>query len=181
MSTQKQSQGLLMVHTGEGKGKTTAAIGMLVRSLGHGHKCAVVQFIKGPQPTAETLLAGFAESLGGSLAWDRCGEGFTWRSKDHTRDRELAAQGWSRVREHLADPELRFLLLDELNIVLNYHFLDTDTVLAELQARQPQLHVVVTGRGAPESLMEAADLVTEMKEHKHPFRAGIKAQAGLEF
>ena len=181
MSPKPESRGLLLVHTGDGKGKTTAALGMLVRSLGHGHKCAVVQFIKGSQPTSETLLAGVASSLGGQLSWERCGEGFTWRNADKTRDLELAQEGWAKVLPLLADPELRFLMLDELNIVLKHGFLDTAQVLADLQARQPGLHVVLTGRGAPEAILLAADLVTEMREHKHPYRSGIKAQAGLEF
>ena len=174
-------KGLLMVHTGSGKGKTTAAMGMLVRSLGHGHPCAVVQFIKGPQPTGEQTLERLAQSTGGRLAWDRCGEGFTWNTQDRERDAAHAREGWTIVRGHLADPELRFLLLDELNIVLRHGFLDTARVLAELQARPRDLHVVITGRGAPEALLEAADLVTEMRDLKHPFRAGIKAQAGIEF
>jgi len=181
MGAHRDSKGLLIVHTGNGKGKTTAALGMLVRSLGHAHKCAVVQFIKGSQPTSETLLAKVASSLGGSLTWERCGEGFTWRNADKTRDLELAQQGWEKVKALLADPELRFLMLDELNIVLQHRFLDTETVLADLLARQPKLHVVLTGRGAPEAILQAADLVTEMKEHKHPFQAGIQAQAGIEF
>lgn len=174
-------KGLLMVHTGHGKGKSTAAMGMLVRALGHGYKCAVVQFIKGEQPTAEVVLTQVAEAMGGSCTWDRCGEGFTWNTQNRERDRAHAAEGWAIVRQKLADPELRFLLLDELNIVLGYGFLDTKSVLAELAARHPDLHVVLTGRGAPEALVDAADLVTEMKEIKHPFKAGIKAQAGIEF
>jgi len=176
-----QEKGLLMVHTGSGKGKSTAALGMLVRSLGHGYKCAVVQFIKGEQATAEVVLEGVARAMGGSLTWDRCGQGFTWDTQDHASDIAHAQEGWETVRRHLADPALRFLMLDELNIVLRHGFLDTAQVLAELQARGPHLHVVLTGRGAPEALMEAADLVTEMKEIKHPFKAGIKAQAGIEF
>ncbi len=176
-----EEKGLLMVHTGNGKGKTTAAMGMLVRSLGHGHPCAVVQFIKGPQPSAETTLERLARLTGGRLRWDRCGEGFTWTTQDRQRDAARAREGWAIVRAHLADPELRFLLLDELNVVLRHGFLDTAEVLAELQARRRELHVVITGRGAPEALLEAADLVTEMRDVKHPFRAGIKAQAGIEF
>jgi cob(I)alamin adenosyltransferase len=176
-----RAKGLLMVHTGNGKGKSTAALGMLVRSLGHGFKCAVVQFIKGEQPTAEVVLGNVAAAMGGSLAWDRCGQGFTWETQDRDADIAHAREGWALVRRHLADPELRFLLLDELNIVLSHGFLDTAEVLADLQARHQELHVVLTGRGAPEALLEAADLVTEMKELKHPFKAGVKAQAGIEF
>lgn len=176
-----QEKGLLMLHTGNGKGKSTAALGMLVRSLGHGYRCAVVQFIKGEQATAEVVLEQVAEAMGGSLTWDRCGQGFTWNTQDREADIAHAKEGWEIVRRHLVDPDLRFLLLDELNIVLRHGFLDTAEVLAELQARRPDLHVVLTGRGAPEVLLEAADLVTEMKELKHPFQAGIKAQAGIEF
>jgi cob(I)alamin adenosyltransferase len=176
-----REQGLLMVHTGAGKGKSTAALGMLVRSLGHGFKCAVVQFIKGEQATAEVMLERVARDMGGALTWDRCGQGFTWNTQDREADIRHARAGWELVRRHLADPDLRFLLLDELNIVLGHGFLDTEEVLDELRGRQPWLHVVVTGRGAPKAVIEAADLVTEMKEIKHPFQAGIKAQAGIEF
>jgi cob(I)alamin adenosyltransferase len=176
-----QEKGLLMVHTGNGKGKSTAALGMLVRSLGHGHRCAVVQFIKGEQATAEVVLARVAEAMGGTLAWDRCGQGFTWDTQNLEADIAHAREGWEIVRHHLADPALGFLMLDELNIVLRHGFLDTAEVLRELQSRRPALHVVLTGRGASEALMEAADLVTEMKEVKHPFHAGIKAQPGIEY
>ena len=176
-----REKGLLIVHTGPGKGKSTAALGMLVRSLGHGYACAVVQFIKGEQATGEVVLQQVAQTMGGSLTWDRCGQGFTWNTQDHLADVAHAQEGWEIVRSHLANPSLRFLLLDELNIVLAQGFLDTSEVLNDLQARRPDLHVVLTGRGAPEALLEAADLVTEMKELKHPFKAGIKAQAGIEF
>jgi cob(I)alamin adenosyltransferase len=170
-----------MVHTGDGKGKTTAALGMLVRSLAHGHPCAVVQFIKGPRPTGELELERWAGLAGARLRWDRFGEGFTWTARDRQRDSALAREGWDLVRRHLAGRELRFLLLDELNIVLSHGFLDTAEVVGALQARHPDLHVVVTGRGAPEALIQAADLVTEMRELKHPFHAGVRAQAGIEF
>lgn len=176
-----REKGLLIVHTGNGKGKSTAALGMLVRSLGHGFPCAVVQFIKGDQTTAETRLTQVASALGGSLAWDRCGQGFTWKTQDLEGDCARAQAGWAIARRHLANPEMRFLLLDELAIVLRHGFLDTQEVLSELSARRPDLHVVITGRGAPEALLEAADLVTEMRDLKHPFRAGIKAQPGIEF
>ncbi|MDR3672370.1 MAG: cob(I)yrinic acid a,c-diamide adenosyltransferase [Holophaga sp.] len=176
-----REKGLLMVHTGNGKGKSTAALGMLVRCLGHGYPCAVVQFIKGEQATAEGVLENVAAAMGGSLSWDRCGQGFTWEIQDHAADVAHARAGWDLVRRHLADAGLRFLLLDELNIVLRHGLLDTAGVLADLQARKADLHVVLTGRGAPEALVDAADLVTEMKDIKHPFRAGIKAQAGIEF
>lgn len=176
-----EEKGLLMVHTGNGKGKSTAAMGMLVRSLGHGYTCAVVQFIKGEQATAEVVLAQVATAMGGTLTWDRCGQGFTWNTQDREADQAHAREGWEIAKRHLANPDLRFLLLDELNIVLRHGFLDTEEVLADLQARRPDVHVVLTGRGAPEALLEVADLVTEMKEIKHPFKAGIKAQPGIEF
>lgn len=178
MNDDPGSRGLLMVHTGSGKGKTTAALGMLVRALGHGFRCAVVQFLKGEHSTAEVILSRVS---GAALSWDRCGQGFTWKTRDREGDIRLAQEGWAVVRRHLADPELRFLLLDELNIVLRHGLLDTDQVLAELRARRPGLHVVITGRGAPEALLEAADLATEMRELKHPFQAGIQAQPGIEF
>lgn len=176
-----QEKGLLIVHTGNGKGKSTAAVGMLVRSLCHGYKCAVVQFIKGGQDTAETGLIDAAGAMGWRLSWDRCGEGFTWDNQDKAKDIAHAQEGWEIVARHLADPELRFLLLDELNIVLRHEFLDIGKVLAAIQARHPDMHVVITGRNAPDPVIEAADLVTEMREVKHPFRAGIKAQPGIEF
>jgi len=174
-------KGLLIVHTGNGKGKTTAAIGMLVRCLGYGFKCAVVQFIKGAQNTSETALLNAAKSMGGSLSWDRCGDGFTWDTQDRQKDIDHAREGWEIVVRHLEDEDLRFLFLDELNIVLRHEFLNIGEVLPVLQGRHPNLHVVITGRNAPHELIEAADLVTEMKEIKHPFKSGIKAQQGIEY
>lgn len=171
-------KGLLIVHTGNGKGKSSAALGMLIRSLGHGFKCAVVQFIKGEQATAETALVQAFPEL---LTWDRVGDGFTWDTQDRAGDIAACRRGWAIVRAHLADPDLKFLLLDELNIVLAYDYLPLDEVMADLLAKRADLHVVLTGRGAPQALIDAADLVTEMKELKHPFKAGIKAQPGIEF
>lgn len=176
-----KEKGLLIVHTGSGKGKSTAAIGMLVRSLGHGYKCAVVQFIKGSHDSAETHLFEAARAMGGSLSWERCGEGFTWNTQDYGRDMAHAKEGWEIVMRHLADPKLRFLFLDELNIILSHKLLDTREVISAIQARHPGMHVVLTGRGASEELINAADMVTEMREIKHPFKAGIKAQPGIEF
>ncbi len=173
-----REKGLLMVHTGNGKGKSSAALGMLIRSLGHGYRCAVVQFIKGERATAETALQQAFPSL---LQWDRVGEGFTWDTQDRASDIATCRAGWEIVRAHLADPTLKFLLLDELNIVLSYDYLPLEEVMSDLLAKREDLHVVVTGRGAPQPLMDAADLVTEMKEIKHPFKAGIKAQPGIEF
>jgi len=175
MAAARERKGLLIVHTGDGKGKTSAALGMLLRSLGHGHKCAVVQFIKGDRGSAETLLKSPL------LSWERVGEGFTWDTQSKERDTAKAREGWARVLQHLADPDLKFLLLDELNIVLAYHYLPAAEVVEALKAKRADLHVVVTGRGAPEELIELADLVTEMKEIKHPFTQGVQAQAGIEF
>ena len=175
MAAARERKGLLIVHTGDGKGKTTAALGMLLRALGHGFKCAVLQFIKGDRATAESLLASPL------LSWERVGEGFTWDTQSRERDMAKAREGWDRALVHLADPELKFLLLDELNIVLSYGYLPVEEVVEALQAKRDDLHVVVTGRGAPEALVAIADLVTEMKEIKHPFQSGIRAQPGIEF
>lgn len=175
ISAARESKGLLIVHTGDGKGKTTAALGMLLRALGHGFTCAVLQFIKGDRATAESLLASPL------LSWERVGEGFTWDTQDLARDRAKAREGWEKALARMADPDLKFLLLDELNIVLAYGYLPVDEVVQALKAKREDLHVVVTGRGAPEPLIAAADLVTEMKEVKHPFARGVRAQAGIEF
>lgn len=175
MAAARERKGLLIVHTGDGKGKTSAALGMLLRSLGHGFKCAVVQFIKGDRGSAETLLKSPL------LSWERVGEGFTWDTQSRERDTQKAREGWERVLQHLADPGLKFLLLDELNIVLAYHYLPVSEVAAALKTKRADLHVVVTGRGAPPELLELADLVTEMREIKHPFTQGVQAQAGIEF
>jgi cob(I)alamin adenosyltransferase len=175
MAAARRRKGLLIVHTGDGKGKTSAALGMLLRSLGHGFKCAVVQFIKGDRGSAEALLESPL------LQWDRVGEGFTWDTQSRERDTRCARAGWELVRRHLEDPELKFLLLDELNIVLGYDYLPLTEVIEALRNKPENLHVVVTGRGAPPALIEIADLVTEMKEIKHPFKQGIKAQRGIEF
>jgi cob(I)alamin adenosyltransferase len=175
VSAARESKGLLIVHTGDGKGKTTAALGMLLRALGHGFTCAVLQFIKGDRATAESLLASPL------LSWERVGEGFTWDTQDLARDKAKAREGWEKALARMADPDLKFLLLDELNIVLAYGYLPVDEVVGALKAKREDLHVVVTGRGAPEPLIAAADLVTEMKEIKHPFARGVRAQAGIEY
>lgn len=175
MAAARERKGLLIVHTGDGKGKTTAALGMLLRALGHGFKCAVLQFIKGDRATAESLLASPL------LSWERVGEGFTWDTQSRDRDMAKAREGWEKALVHMADPDLKFLLLDELNIVLSYGYLPVEEVVEALKAKREDLHVVVTGRGAPDALIAAADLVTEMKEIKHPFKAGVRAQAGIEF
>jgi cob(I)alamin adenosyltransferase len=171
----RDKRGLLIVHTGDGKGKTTAGFGMLTRQLAHGRTCAVVQFIKASNDAVERLLRGPL------LTWDHYGEGFTWDTQDKAADIACCRAGWARALEHFADPEMEFVMLDELNVVLQLGYLPVDEIVAALKARRPDLHVVVTGRGAPHELSAAADLVTEMRVIKHPFDAGVQAQAGIEF
>jgi cob(I)alamin adenosyltransferase len=171
-------KGLLIVHTGTGKGKSTAAFGLALRMLGRGHRVGVVQFIKGAWHSAERdALARFGEQL----VWHTMGEGFTWETQDRARDVAAAERAWGKACELLADPSLAMIVLDELNIALRYHYLDLAAVIAALTARRPSLHVVVTGRNAKPELIAAADLVTEMTLVKHHFAAGVKAQAGIEF
>jgi cob(I)alamin adenosyltransferase len=170
-------KGLLIVHTGPGKGKSTAAFGLALRMLGHGRRVAVVQFIKGAWSTGERTVL---ERFGDQVIWHSMGEGFTWETQDRARDVAACRRAWERARELLADPGLALLVLDELNIALRYEYLPLDEVLADLAARREGLHVVVTGRNAKPALIEAADLVTEMMAVKHHFAAGVKAQAGVE-
>lgn len=171
-------RGLLMVHTGAGKGKSTAAFGLALRMLGHGKRVGVVQFIKGAWDTGERRAL---ESLGGNLAWYSMGEGFTWETQDRDRDVAACVRAWERAQALLAEPDLALLVLDELNIALRYGYLPLPEVIATLRARPPALHVVVTGRNAKPELIEAADLVTEMKLVKHHFADGVAAQLGIEF
>ena len=171
-------KGLLLVHTGAGKGKSTAAFGLALRMLGRGHRVGVVQFIKGAWHTAERdALAKF----GDQVSWHTMGEGFTWETQDRTRDVAAAEQAWSKACALIADPSFALVILDELNIALRYDYLDLAAVVAALTARRPGLHVVVTGRNAKSELVAAADLVTEMTLVKHHFAAGVKAQPGIEF
>ena len=171
-------KGLLMVHTGTGKGKSTAAFGLVLRCLGHGFPVAIVQFVKGKWQTGErTALERFAELV----SIRSMGEGFTWETQDRARDITAARAAWAEAQAMMADPSYRLVLLDELNIVLRYDYLPVAEIVAVLSARRPDLHVVVTGRNAPDDLVAAADLVTEMTLVKHPFRDGVKAQAGIEF
>jgi len=171
-------KGLLIVHTGAGKGKSTAAFGLALRMLGRGHRVGVVQFIKGAWHTAERdALARF----GDQLIWHTMGEGFTWETQDRARDIAAAERAWSKARDLLADPSFGLVILDELNIALRYDYLNLDEVLGVLKGRRDGLHVVVTGRNAKPELLAAADLVTEMGLVKHHFAAGVKAQAGVEF
>jgi len=171
-------KGLLIVHTGPGKGKSTAAFGLMLRALGRGWKVGVVQFIKGAWETGERLAF---ERFGDQVVWRTMGEGFTWETQDRARDVAAAAAAWKAAEEMMADPSIRLLILDELNVALRYDYLPLAEVVAALRARRPDLHVVVTGRNAKPELIEAADLVTEMGALKHHFAAGVKAQAGIEF
>lgn len=171
-------KGLLVVHTGKGKGKSTAALGLLLRALGHGFPCGVVQFVKGGWETGERRAL---ERFSDLLSWHTMGAGFTWETQDRDRDIEAARAAWAKARELMADPDLKLLVLDELNIVLRYEYLPLAEIVAVLKNRPPGLHVVVTGRNAKPELVEAADLVTEMSPVKHHFAAGVKAQAGIEF
>ena len=171
-------KGLLIVNTGPGKGKSTAAFGLVLRALGHGWKVGVVQFIKGAWSTGErTALERFPDLV----SWHTMGEGFTWETQDRARDVAATTRAFDKAKELMADPEIRLIVLDELNIALRYDYLPLDEVVATLAARRPDLHVVVTGRNAKPELVAAADLVTEMGAVKHHFAAGVKAQAGIEF
>ena len=171
-------KGLLIVHTGPGKGKSTAAFGLVLRMLGHGRPVAVVQFIKGAWQTGErTALARF----GDLVSWHTMGEGFTWETQDRARDIAAARRAWAQVEAELRRPDLALLVLDELNVALRYDYLDVAAVVAALAARPAMLHVVVTGRNAKPELLATADLVTEMAASRHHFTAGVKAQAGIEF
>jgi cob(I)alamin adenosyltransferase len=171
-------KGLLIVMTGPGKGKSTAAFGLALRMLGHNRRVGVVQFIKGAWLTGER--AAFA-AFGDRVTWHTMGEGFTWETQDRARDIAAAERGWEKACTLLADPTLSLVILDELNIALRYAYLDPATVVSTLTARRPALHVVVTGRNAKPDLLAAADLVTEMGQTKHHFAAGVKAQEGIEF
>src|SRR4051812_17243603 len=171
-------KGLLIVHTGKGKGKSTAAFGMVMRAIGHGFRIGIVQFVKGKWQTGERAVL---ERFPDQVTIRTMGEGFTWETQDRQRDIAAARAAWDAARELLADPSCRLVLLDELNIVLRYDYLPVAEVLEGLRARPEGTHAIVTGRNAPAELIEAADLVTEMTMLKHPFRAGVKAQAGIEF
>jgi cob(I)alamin adenosyltransferase len=171
-------KGLLMVHTGPGKGKTTAALGMAVRMMGHGRKVGIVQFVKGAMTTGEKVIFDAFPDL---VEFKPMGEGFTWDTQDRARDIAVAREGWDEVRRMILDPSYAMVIADEINIVLRYDYLPLDEVLAGFAARPAMTHVVATGRNAPEALIAAADLVTEMGLVKHPFRGGVKAQAGVEF
>ena len=170
-------RGVLLVNTGNGKGKSSAAFGVLARALGHGMQVGVVQFIKGRSDTGEEAF--FRRQPG--VAWHVMGEGFTWDTQDRTRDVAAAEAAWGAARRLLADPAIGLVVLDELNIALKYRYLEVEQVLADLAARPPHQHVIVTGRAAPPELVAAADTVTDMSPVKHAFAAGVKAMPGVEF
>ena len=180
MATKTDEKGLIIVHTGKGKGKSSAAFGMIFRCIAHDMQCAVVQFIKGGMSTGERdmILAKFE----GICAFHTMGEGFTWETQDRDRDTEMAQAAWGKAKELIRDESNKMVLLDEINIALRYDYLDVGEVVKFLLEEKPEMtHVVLTGRNAKPELIEAADLVTEMELIKHPFRSGIKAQIGVEF
>jgi cob(I)alamin adenosyltransferase len=178
LATKTEERGLIILHTGTGKGKSTAAFGLVLRCLGHGMRVGIVQFVKGAWSTGErTVLARFPDLV----TMRAMGEGFTWETQDRARDIAAARAAWELAKTMIADPGYRLVLLDELNIVLRYDYLPVEDVVTALRSKPRDLHVVVTGRNAKPELIEIADLVTEMKLVKHPFRAGVKAQAGIEF
>ncbi|GLK67514.1 cob(I)yrinic acid a,c-diamide adenosyltransferase [Hansschlegelia plantiphila] len=178
VSERQSEKGLLIVHTGKGKGKSTAAFGMAMRAIAHGMKVGVVQFIKGPWESGERdLLRRFPDQV----EVHAMGEGFTWETQDRERDVKAAREAWEMSKRFIDDPDVKLVILDELNIVLRYDYLDLQEVLAALKNRPADCHVVVTGRNAKDEMIELADLVTEMTQVKHPFRDGVKAQAGIEF
>ena len=178
LATKTEERGLLIVHTGKGKGKTTAAVGLAARAIGHGMKVGIVQFVKGVWETGERRVL---EAFPDLCVMKSMGEGFTWETQDRRRDVAAAEQAWATAATMIADPSFRMVILDELNIVLRYGYLDLAAVLSTLRDKPRDLHVVITGRNAKDELIEAADLVTEMTMVRHPFRAGVKAQAGIEF
>ena len=178
VAARQVEKGLLIVHTGKGKGKSTAAFGMAMRAIAHGMKVGVVQFIKGPWESGERdLLRRFPEQV----EVHAMGEGFTWETQDRERDVRAAKEAWEMSKRFIADLDVKMVILDELNIVLRYDYLDLAEVLEALKNRPADCHVVVTGRNAKDELIEISDLVTEMTQVKHPFRDGVKAQAGVEF
>jgi cob(I)alamin adenosyltransferase len=179
LADRNHEKGLIIVHTGNGKGKTTAALGMVMRALGHGYQVAIIQFIKGAWEPAEKAVLN---QWGDQLAFHAMGEGFTWETQDRDRDTEKAQAAWEKGLTYLQNPNYRLVLLDEINVALKLGYLTPETILAGLSQKPEDSHVILTGRGAPEALIAQADLVTEMTLVKHPFREqGIKAQAGIEY
>ena len=178
VATKTIEKGLLIVHTGKGKGKSTAAMGLAVRAIGNGMKVGIVQFVKGVWETGERVVLDKFPEL---CVIKAMGEGFSWETQDRRRDIQAAENAWHMAKDMMDDKSFDLIILDELNIPLRYDNLDIDDVVKELQNRRQMLHVVVTGRNAKEPMLEAADLVTEMAMVKHPFRAGVKAQKGIEY
>jgi len=178
MAGKTQERGLVIVHTGKGKGKTTAALGMVCRMIGHGKRVAVIQFIKGAMQTGEKVVF---DAFPDQVEFRPMGEGFTWNTQDRSRDVAVAMEAWAAAKARIADPEIDMVVCDELNIALRYDYVPLAEVLETLRDKPEGKHVVITGRNAPEALIEAADLATEMALLKHPFRSGVKAQAGIEF
>jgi cob(I)alamin adenosyltransferase len=178
LATKTEERGLLIVHTGKGKGKSTAAFGLVLRCLGHGMRVGIVQFVKGVWTTGERVAL---ERFGDLVTCRAMGEGFTWDTQDRARDIAAARNAWETAKAMIADPSYQLVLLDELNIVVRYDYLPLAEVVATLQTKPRDLHIVVTGRNARPELVDAADLVTEMTLVKHPFRSGVKAQHGIEF
>ncbi len=178
LATKTEERGLIIVHTGKGKGKSTAAFGMVFRAIGHGFKIGIVQFVKGKWGTGERdVLERFSDQV----TIRAMGEGFTWDTQDRARDIRAARAAWDEARKMIMDPSHEMILLDELNICLRYDYLDINEVVAVLKDKPRDTHVIITGRNARDELLEIADLVTEMTQIKHPFRSGVKAQAGIEF
>jgi len=178
MAEKQIEKGLIIVHTGKGKGKTTAALGMICRAIGHGYKVALIQFIKGAMKTGEQVVFN---AFPDQIEMRPMGEGFTWNTQDKERDVAKAREAWEVAKARIMDPAWRMVVCDELNIVLRYDYLPVQEVIDVLKAKPADTHVIITGRNAPEELIDVADLVTEMEMIKHPFRSGVKAQAGIEF
>jgi cob(I)alamin adenosyltransferase len=183
LAERTNQKGLVIVHTGNGKGKTTAALGMVMRSLGHGYRVAIVQFIKGAwEPAEKAVLNHWTTGEPPQLEFHAMGEGFTWETQDRDRDIAVAQAAWEKALTFIQNPDFRTILLDEVNVALKLGYLQVEQVLEGLAQKPDDSHVILTGRGAPEALVDRADLVTEMTLVKHPFREqGIKAQAGIEF
>lgn len=178
MAGKTVERGLVIVHTGKGKGKTTAALGMVCRMIGHGKRVAVIQFIKGAMQSGEKLVF---DTFPDQVEFRPMGEGFTWNTQDHARDVAVAMGAWAAAKTRILDPAIDMVVCDELNVALRYEYVPLDDVLQALRSKPERKHVVITGRNAPAALIELADLVTEMELLKHPFRSGVKAQPGIEF
>ncbi len=186
LAARSLEKGLIIVYTGNGKGKTTAALGMVLRSLGHGFQVAIVQFLKGAwEPAEKAAFSPWTVAENGNppqLAFYAMGEGFTWETQDRERDTQLAQKAWLKALNFIKDPDYKLVLLDEVNVALKHGFLSSQQILDGLRQKSPDSHIILTGRGAPSALMDVADLVTEMSLVKHPFKEqGVKAQAGIEF